>query len=246
MTPFEVFNNDDMFMKVIEKRLKMGTFISNAGIMKMLKMYSNTQAVSNFRPTAAAALYDKYAPNGKVWDMSGGWGGRMLGAIISSVDTYIVTEPSSLTHKGLTEIAGDYGTKKKISLSMSGSEDFLPKKESLDLCFTSPPYFDLEKYSNEETQSYVKYGDKISWLYDFLYETFENCYYGLKDDCYMLINIADPKKNNNISLEESTIELAKVVGFKHVDTLKLALSNPNMKNRTSAFKYEPIFVFKKI
>ena len=62
----------------------------------------------------------------------------------------------------------------------------------------------------------------------------------------MLINIADPKKKSDISLEEETVWTAKEVGFKHVDTLKLTLSNPNMRNRTSAFKYEPIFVFQKV
>lgn len=245
MTPLEVFNNDDYFLKVISKRLQMGTYISDSGIRKMLKIFSNTQAVSNFRPTAAAAIYEKYAPNGVVWDMSGGWGGRMLGAIISSVNTYIATEPSKETFAGLVSLGEKFGKEIKIELSMSGSEDYVPNKNSLDLCFTSPPYFDLEKYSSDINQSYLKYPNLQFWISKFLKLTFEKCYYGLKNGGYMIINIADPKKNNEISLEQATIELAKEIGFKHVDTLKLALSNPNMKNRTSAFKYEPIFVFRK-
>lgn len=245
MTPLEVFNDDEMFMKVIEKRLKMGTFMSNAGIMKMLKMYSNTQAVSNFRPTAAAAIYDKYAPNGVVWDMSGGWGGRMLGAIISSVKTYTCAEPSVLTAIGLRKLGKDYSGNMKINVDDYGSEQLRPSHKSLDLCFTSPPYFDLEKYSNDEGQSYIKYPNIDQWVDGFLTKTFENCYYGLKNNGYMVINIADSKKSKH-SLEDETVKAAIKVGFTHVDTLKLALSNPNMKNRTSAFKYEPIFVFKKI
>ena len=248
MTPLEVFNDDEMFMKVIEKRLKMGTFISNAGIMKMLKMFSNTQAVSNFRPTAAAAIYDKYAPNGVVWDMSGGWGGRMLGAMVSSVKHYITTEPSTLTHKGLIRLAVDYGEQSntEIHVVRKGSEEFLTPSKYVDLCFTSPPYFNLEKYSDEDSQSYVKYDNKKAWVEGFLRDTFYNCHFSLKDNGHMLINIADPKKNDDISLEDETIRIAEQEGFEHVDTLKLALSNPNMVNRTSAFKYEPIFVFKKI
>ena len=245
MTPFEVFNDDEMFMKVIEKRLKMGTYISDSGIMKMLKMYSNTQAVSNFRPTAAAAIYDKYAPNGVVWDMSGGWGGRMLGAIASGVDTYYVTEPSKKTFIGLTQLASDYSHNTKINLSMVGSEEYSPIKNSIDLCFTSPPYFNLEKYSDEETQSYIKYPDIDDWINGFLHNTIINCHNGLKKNKYMLINIADIK-NSRISLEHEIIKTAIKVGFEYENTLRLALSNPNMKNRTSAFKYEPIFVFKKI
>jgi hypothetical protein len=184
MTPLEVFNNDDHFLKVIEKRLKMGTFITDAGIRKMLKMYTGTQAVSNFRPTAAAAIYDKYAPNGNVWDMSGGWGGRMLGAMMSSVKHYIATEPSTEAHKGLCEMEMDYrrlmgDDEMKFHLVKQGSEEFLTPKGYLDLCFTSPPYFDLEKYSDEDTQSYVKYDNRHAWINGFLRDTFYNCRFSL-------------------------------------------------------------------
>lgn len=244
-TPYEVFNDNEKFMKVIEKRLKMGTYISDSGILKMLKLYSNTQAVSNFRPTAAAAIYDKFAPNGTVWDMSGGWGGRMLGAIKSSVKQYIATEPSKKTFQGLFDLGHDYGGKTNIRLSLQGSEDYTPDKESLDLCFTSPPYFDLEKYSEDKNQSYLKYPNIGDWLNNFLGKTIQNCWHGLKKDGYLLINIADHKKSD-ISLEYATVKLAKDIGFYYIGTLKLALSNPNMKNRQSAFKYEPIFIFKKI
>lgn len=244
LTPYEVFKDDEKFMKVIEKRLKMGTYISDSGILKMLKMFSNTQGVSNFRPTAAAAIYDKFAPNGIVWDMSGGWGGRMLGAIKSSVKQYIATEPSKKTFQGLFDLGHNYCGDTNIRLSMQGSEDYIPEKNSLDLCFTSPPYFDLEKYSNDRSQSYIKYPDINSWINEFLGKTMENCFYGLKSNKYMLINIADHKKSK-ISLEKATVEKAKQSGFHYEGRLKLALSNPNMKNRKSPFKYEPIFIFKK-
>jgi hypothetical protein len=244
LSPLEAFNDDEIFRKVIKKRLKFGTYISDSGILKMLKMYSSVQAVSNFRPTAAAALYEKYAPNGVVWDMSGGWGGRMLGAYRAKVKHYHATEPAGLTYLGLSKLSFDLKMS-NATISRSGSEEYLPIKNSLDFCFTSPPYFDLEKYSNEESQSYVKFKKKNEWVEGFLRKTFENCYYGLKNGGHMGINIADPKKKNNISLESETIRVAKEIGFKHTETLKLALSNPNMLNRTSAFKYEPIFIFKK-
>ena len=245
-TPMEVFLDNNLFLKVIEKRLKMGTFITDAGIRKMLKMYSGVQAVSNFRPTAAAAIYDRYAPNGIVWDMSGGWGGRLLGAIASGVKYYVATEPSQLAFDGLYDIAEDFSSNTDYDIFKAGSETYEPEKNMFDLCFTSPPYFDLEKYSNEQSQSYIKFDTREYWVEGFLKKTFENCFIGLKPNGHMIINIADPKKKRNISLEESTIKKAIEVGFTHVETLKLALSNPNMKNRTSAFKYEPVFVFKKL
>jgi hypothetical protein len=246
LTPYEAFHNDKIFKEVIRKRLKIGTYISDSGIRKMLKIYSGVQGVSNFRPTAAAYIYQKYAPNGMVWDMSGGWGGRLLGAIKANVDTYHCTEPSEKTYDGLSALANEYAkTKINYELCDLGSEEFLCDANSLDLCFTSPPYFDLEQYANESTQSYVKFNNKSEWIEGFLKRTFENCYYGLKPQKHMIINIADIKGKHNLNLEKETIRIAEEVGFKYIETLKLALSNINLRNKSEKFKYEPIFVFQK-
>ena len=224
----------------------MGTYISDSGIRKMLKIYTGVQGVSNFRPTAAACIYDRFAKGGVVWDMSGGWGGRLLGAIAGGVDTYIATEPCHQTRLGLQAMAHDFAEKRIwYDIVECGSENFLPKKNDLDLCFTSPPYFDLEKYSDEDTQSYVKFNTKEAWIEGFLRPTFENCHYGLKKDGYMLINIADIKGKHNINLEWETVNAALDTGFLLVDRYQLALSNINLRNKGTKFKYEPIFIFKK-
>jgi hypothetical protein len=215
---------------------------------KMLKIYSGVQGVSNFRPTAAAAIYDEYAGDGVVWDMSGGWGGRLLGAIISDkVKKYIATEPSTLTYLGLTILASEFATinNTQTDIKRIGSEDFLPSKNSLDLCFTSPPYFNLERYSDEDTQSFVKFKTKDEWVNGFLKKTIENAYIGLKSGRYLIINIADKKGKYNLNLENETKKLANEIGFTYIRTIKYALSNVNLKNKKDKFKYEPIFVFKK-
>jgi len=242
ITPYEAFMNDEIFMKVIRKRLKMGTYISDSGIRKMLKIFSGVQGVSNFRPTAAAAIYDYFAKDGVVWDMSGGWGGRLLGAIISDVKHYIATEPSSKTELGLAALRDDFGGNTSIDIIGLGSEEYVPDKNSLDLCFTSPPYFNLEKYSDEDSQSYIKYPTKEDWIEGYLTETFKNCHYGLKSDGLMLINIADIKGNE---LEKEMIKSAEKVGFKLVKKFFLALSNINLKNKEKKFKYEHLYLFMK-
>jgi DNA modification methylase len=113
------------------------------------------------------------------------------------------------------------------------------KKNSLDLCFTSPPYFDTEKYSNDKEQSYIKYNTKDKWLIGFYKKTMQNCFNGLKNNGYMIINIADTPKLKWI--EKQTLILAKELGFELIDTLKLELSSISGKGA----KYEPIFVFRK-
>jgi len=240
ITPYEAFMNDDTFKKVIKKRLKMGSYLSDSGIRKMLKIYSGVQGVSNFRPTAAAAIYDRFGKDGVVWDMSAGWGGRFLGAVASGVKTYIGTEPSIKTFEGLNKLVTDFGTTIETKLYCLGSEEFRPDYGSLDVCFTSPPYFDLEKYSDDESQSYLKFPNKNIWIEEFLRKTFENCYYGLKDYGVMLINIADIKGHE---LELDMVRVAEEVGFRKIKKLKLALSNINLRDKTNKFKYEPIYLF---
>ena len=128
---------------------------------------------------------------------------------------------------------------KKVEIYKLGSEVFQPDKESLDLCFTSPPYFDTEKYSDEETQSYVKFSTQDDWVDGFLRKTIENCYTGLKEGGYMLYNIANTSKYKFI--EEETVKISKELGFIQEDTLQLTLSSV----MGAGYKYEPIFVFKK-
>jgi DNA modification methylase len=174
--------------------------------------------------------------------MSCGYGGRLLGATIANVN-YIGTDPATPTYEGLCGLSETFSSNIYVDLNKQGSEEFVPNKESLDFAFTSPPYFNWEKYTEEETQSYVKFPTKEEWITGYLKETFKNCFHGLKNNKYMAINIANTKNFNN--LEEETIRVAKEVGFELHDTWKLALSNPNMKNKKSSFKYEPIFIFRK-
>lgn len=239
-TPMEVFSDDGLFRKVIRKRMLMGDNMSDAGIRKMLKIFTGSQGVSNFRPTAACALYNRFAEGGTVWDMSCGWGGRLLGFLVSNAERYIGTDPSIYSYEGCLAIKGDFGDSRQIELHHTGSEDFRPLKESLDFCFTSPPYFDCEHYSDEISQSYLKFPTKNSWLQEFLKKTFENCFHGLKPGKFLAVNIADVRSFPD--LEAQTVLTAQDSGFALHDKYLYLLSTLSLNSR---FKAEPIFLFKK-
>ena len=132
----------------------------------MLRRVTGTQMVSNFRPTAAAALYDVFVDKdsplegttaGTVWDPSMGYGGRLLGAIAAGVN-YIGTDPCIPTYEGLEKIRDNYGhSNKRYELRREGSETYVPPEESLDFVMTSPPYFGWEAYGDEPEQSSIKF-----------------------------------------------------------------------------------------
>ena len=237
-TPMEVWNDEEHLTKGINKILT-GTFfkkkplhdITDSDMRSMLRRYSGTQMVSNFRPTAAAALYDIFVDKdsplegtsaGTVWDPSMGYGGRLLGAIAAGVN-YIGTDPCIPTYKGLEQIRDNYGhNHKSYTLLRQGSETFIPDEESLDFVFTSPPYFGWEAYGDEPEQSSIKFDTAEVWKEKFLKQTIANAFKGLKKGKKLALNVANTKQYK--TFEEDTVQLALDVGFEHTDTWWLSLS----------------------
>ena len=167
-------------------------------------------------------------------------GGRMLGFLASDCKEYVCCEPSVKTYEGLQELAQRFaGENKTIDINCVCQEDYPVKANHFDMVFTSPPYFDCEKYSDEPTQSYVRYKTYGEWLTGFLKPLIEKAYLALKPNGYFILNIANTK--NAKTLEETSVQFAKDCGFTHDDTLKLVLSSIAGKG----IKYEPMFVFKK-
>ena len=61
------------------------------------------------------------------------------------------------------------------------SESLSLPKESVDFAFSCPPYFILEKYCDEDTQSINKFPEYEQWLEFYVRPTIKNCYNALKD-----------------------------------------------------------------
>ena len=88
-----------------------------------------------------------------VLDPCAGWGGRLLGTIANQCH-YIGFEPNSATFNNLQRMVDFLGIQKFVTLINDdalnmGKYDF----PSCNVVLTSPPYFNLEVYSKEKTQS---------------------------------------------------------------------------------------------
>lgn len=244
----ESWDDDDLLRQLIQKTVsfckKHGEDWSENRIRQNAKVYCAKQSVSNFNPVCARLLYDEFAPSGTVYDMSMGWGGRLLGFYASSASRYIGTDPSVKTYVGLHELNTDLTIasrrRKDVIMFNSGSECFRPEHlcGTVDFCFTSPPYFDTEKYSDEPTQSYIAFPSPQFWLDGFLSKTIENCYYLLKKDGVLAINIADVSK---LKVSDVIVGIAESVGFRHLDTRQYEISSVS----DSSSKKEPIYIFGK-
>lgn len=237
-TPLEVFYNDELLKKAIKKRIKYGTNISDGAIRKVLCWFQGTYRVSNFKPTIAKYFYDNYSGSGVVLDPSSGYGSRLITALSSKhVKKYIGIDPCLETYNGLIQIKTDFDTDNKSILYKIPFENYIHNFEPVDLIFSSPPYFNTEKYDSEMNQSYLKFPTKELWTNGFLKIYIENSYNFLKKDGYFILNIADVKTYKD--LVQVSMNLAIKSGFTWVKTYQMALSARN----SVGFRYEPIMVF---
>ena len=155
---------------------------------------------SQFKPSIAKAFYD-YFGSVNVLDFSAGWGDRLAGFYCGeTTKSYVGIDPNTVNHpnyKRQVEFYKKHQTlfeeEKKVDLICEPAEDvdYSKYENYFDTIFTSPPYFNVEKYSDEDTQSYIRYKNIDSWNKDFLHSTLAKVIFTLKSDGILAINIAD-------------------------------------------------------
>lgn len=214
---------------------------------------------TNFKPMVAKALYEKYCPeNGIILDSSAGFGGRMLGALSSKKNyMYVGIEPCTETVVHLKELGQAIekvtGRVNSYKVLCKGSEEFNLSREYFDFYFTSPPYFNLEMYCDEETQSCVKFPTLEEWIDGFVKPTIQNAYYMLKKGRYYAINIADFNiGTRRVEFVDTWLGICKEVGFEFVERIEMKLETrrgSGTKDESTGAdkkKAEGIYVFKKV
>ena len=149
-----------------------------------------------FRPHLAKMICDYYKPE-VVLDPCCGWGGRMLGAVASGA-RYIGFEPCTETYNHLLELADFLKIENQITIYNDVAENISNYDIKANLVLTSPPYYDLEVYSDEDTQSYVHFKTYKEWKEGWLALVIKNCLDCLDDNGVSCWNVA-PKMREDIT-----------------------------------------------
>ena len=210
--------------------------------------------VTNFKAQNAKAIAEHLCPVlwGNVYDYSCGYGGRLLGIGSSNFKyKYIGVEPNTETVNYLNYLNDiiDEATGVRGTIIQSVSEQYQP--DDIDLAFSSPPYFNLEKYSNEETQCMVQFKTEDEWFEGYVAPTMENIKRGLNDDGIFATNIADYKsydRKEPYEVVQRWIQTAEKVGFIFEGVIKMMLNTrPGVGNdrKEGREKWEGVYVFRK-
>lgn len=206
-------------------------------------------AGTNFNPIKAKAIWQYLCPHdGVIYDYAAGFGGRMLGALSSQHKYhYICVEPNTETYKSLVNLGEliEKETKRSNSFEVHciGSEDFVLPDESVDCCFSCPPYFDLERYCDEPTQSTVKFPAYNMWLEGYVRPTIRNCKNALKPGGKFAVVLNDVRnQNRTYYLSTDWQRIAEEEGLEFVEAIPVISRQMKRKTVTDRSK-EHIYIF---
>lgn len=215
LTPLEFWKKHKSFVlsKAREEAKRVGklvdTYIVSETLHQILKdPKSEAAEVTSFRPTNMVAMCKLFSPK-RVLDFSSGWGDRLVAATALNLELYVGVDPNRELRTGYEEIidffhndvdsvvSNDEYTSYTfenghvVKMITSPFEELDLKEKEFDMVFTSPPYFDLEKYSSKEDQSVEKFKTLDSWYDGFLMPSIKKAWEALALGGVMVLVIND-------------------------------------------------------
>jgi len=229
-------------------RFVMGTEIAFPKLISSNLPILGYRIPNDFPISLAKQLINRYCPEGgRVLDPCHGWGGRMVGFMLSHALHYTGIDPAPHS-PCLQEMFDDLSVflydDKKIKLINKPFEDVDSlQPSSFDFAFTSPPYFDTEKYDGEES-SWRRYGTLSDWMDGFYLRMIEEVAIALKPGAYFALQVT-PK----LKMVEEARRIGEGCGLKYVGTDNTVMRRYNSvtaKNENSSTEpFEVIAVFQR-
>jgi len=225
-----------------------------ANIRRALDLVSGG-TIANFKPMNARAVFEYICPQlfGSVLDFSSGYGGRMLGALTSNMRySYTGIDPNTKTYNGLValgELMTSLGLGSGYAMNHIPSEQFEVEPESFDAAFSSPPYFNLETYTDEPTQCMNSCSNIDEWFDKYAEPTIKMLHKVLVKDGLYAVNIADYKDGKEeFNIVDRWKKVSEQNGFRYIEQIDMLLNvRPGTGNNKleNSYKSEGIYIFKK-
>ena len=164
--------------------------------------------------------------HGTLFDPCAGWGGRMLGAV-SNNWKYVGCEPNVDTYKNLMRVVEFLEIQDNVTLYNIPAETFDTKSINPDVVLTSPPYFNLEVYSDDISQSYNQFNSYDNWHNNWMLPLITNCLSVLKDDGISAWNVMNFKKHDLVG---DMVNIHNKRGWNLTNTLGFQSPLANIRN----------------
>ena len=253
----DAFSDDVTLRKVLYNRMQI-TFnekfnIHGAMLRQGFRSTRSCSTTSIFNCLIARHIYDNFCPaNGVVYDISSGFGHRMLGALASEKKPYYIgTDPWKAVQATNLQMAKFVDGIDRVQLLTVGSESqkvctIIDSAYigNVDLVFSSPPYWNVEVYDNGgDGQMWTPQADFQKQFIEYWWDgTLKNIKKLLKKDTGIVcINMTSPMVD--ILVKHATDNHGFVEYNRHY--LELSVSHMSNKKSSGRIKKGEPFVFLK-
>jgi len=232
-SPWDIWHSKDLLNKMNWHFWRLGA-LGNSDICDSTFRSGfriGTYTATQFKPSVAKALYEKHdAVN--VLDTSCGWGDRLAGFYATKcTEKYVGCDPNPEVYNTYKQQCIEYEQLLGHTATLTEYENYftcvgsksvtiynLPSEDvdwslhynEFDFYFTSPPYYETERYAsnNSDTQSWCRYPSFDSWKNDFFFKVNRMIWDTLCDNAYMMINIIEPRiaKGTRLNLCDDMVD----------------------------------------
>ena len=203
-TPLEYWQrNRDRLMQIVKKTKKSRSTDTDIYYYREM-IYKNSKLCNNFRISLVITILKMF--KARRWlDISAGWGDRLLGAILTpSLQFYCGVDPNPCVQAGYRRILDFFfhdkpNERAKYKLIEDGFETAkLPNGITYDLVFSSPPFFNLETYSDASSNSLTAFSTEEKWLNGFLLPSIAKGAAVLEPKGHLILYITESKTTSYI------------------------------------------------
>jgi len=206
-------------------------------IRRMIVMTGGLGNVTKYRTVTSKAIVQYFGAK-RVLDPCTGWGGRMLGTLAAANDTYYCgCEPDRNTCNGLMNILSDEAIPSEVTQRADIWNDPIEKllpilqtEQKYDMILTSPPYFNLELYTEGE-QSTTNYPTWDEWVNKWLKPVILGCLACLETTGTSCWSVKNFKTDKNYPLADVTKKIHEDAGWRLVKTAVMTGSGRMGGNR---------------
>ena len=261
----QILESDEKFMEVwnlankyfgeyVKCKKTLTTYVQQAHyvITSYSRLFGGFALPSMFNVQAARNIVEKYNFNGRVFDFSCGWGQRLVGALSMQTD-YFGCDTNPALCENLRECARDFisttGIQNTATIINQQSEIYIPAfHNTMGLCFSSPPYFNVEIYNGDNTSTTL-YNEYETWLDKYMRQTLVNCKDYLVDGGYIAVNTKNIGKKKPLYQDVMKI-LGEDLKMEYVAEepyrVKPRCSSSSQKVRGNDYEHEQIMVYRKV